>query len=99
MTGGPPKMLPPGTPLPGGVGVAGTFLATWRWPPRIVWQGWVATGSQPPDVEWGGPGWLTAVPSTAPADAGPPPAQGGTYIEVRVLGLGGWLSSLSVHYP
>jgi hypothetical protein len=95
-----PELLPPGTPLtPGGVGEAGPFYATWTWPPPILWQGWVATGAQPPDVEYGGPGWLTAVPSTPPADAGPPPQGGGTYIEIRVLGIGGWLSSLSTHYP
>ncbi len=37
-------MVARGTPLAGG-GVAGTWLYTWTVPPRIVWQGWVATGT------------------------------------------------------
>ena len=37
--------------------------------------------------------------SIPPADAGPPPEGGGTYFQVRVLGLGGWLSELSEGYP
>jgi hypothetical protein len=87
-----PSTLPPGTPLPGGVGVAGTILATWTYPPHVLWAGWVATGEQPPVIEYSGPGWQSAFPmSIPPADAGPPPEGGGTYFQIMLLGLGGWI--------
>lgn len=94
MTGGPPS-LPPGTPLPGGVGVAGRLQVTWTYPPHVLWQGWVAAGEQPPTLDYSGPGWQSAFPSTPPDDAGPPPEGGGTYYKVMLLGLGGWMADLS----
>jgi hypothetical protein len=101
VVGTPPALLPPGTPLPGGAGVAGTFLATWTLPPRTLFRGWVATGEQPPSFpDWAGPGTLSAVTlSTPPADAGPPPDGGAAWVEVRVLGLAGWVSELLDGYP
>ena len=72
--GPPPPLLPPGTPLPGG-GVAGQLLYSWSWPPRVAWEGWVATGDVwAPTDDWMYSVQLTAYyPVVPPADAGPPP--------------------------
>jgi hypothetical protein len=97
--GAPLPLPPPGTPLAGG-GVAGTVLATWMWPPRIAWQGWVPTGEAwAPTDAWGSAGWAgTQVqafyPTELPDDAGPPPEGGGTYTVIRVVPPGGWSSEL-----
>jgi hypothetical protein len=93
-TGGPPAQLPPGTPLPGGSGVAGVTLYSWTLPPQVVWEGWIATGEVfDADGQW--PGLqLTAVAQPPPATAGPPPEGGGTWTVVRVVPPGGWLSDL-----
>jgi hypothetical protein len=89
-------MLPPGTPLPGGSGVAGRWLYTWTRPPQIAWQGWVPTGTVwEPTEPWMHSVQLQAYyPLVPPEDAGPPPEGGGTYMIVRVMRPGGWLSEL-----
>jgi hypothetical protein len=96
----PPQQLPPGTPLPNGDGVAGTWLATWTHPGRVIWAGWVATGQPAPSFpDWNGPGYLQSYyPVTPPDDAGPPPEGGGSYLIVRIVGRGGWLFE-TLGYP
>ncbi len=89
----PLPLPPPGTPLAGG-GVAGRWLYSWTVPPRVVWEGWVPTGTEWTPTE----SWMSGVqlqayyPPSPPAGAGPPPVGGGTYLVVRVLGEGGWFS-------
>ena len=94
--GPPPPQQPPGTPLPGG-GVAGQLLYSWSRPPRVAWEGWVATGTVwVPTESWMSSVQLSAYyPVVPPAGAGPPPAGGGVYTVIRVVSPGGWCSQLS----
>jgi hypothetical protein len=93
--GGPPPQLPPGTPLPGGSGVAGTMLYTWTLPPQIAWEGWIATGDvYTPGAQWAGTQLQAYYPATPPPDAPPPPEGGGVYTVIRVVPPGGWASEM-----
>lgn len=98
--GSPPPQLPPGTPLPGGDGTAGSILFTWTNPPQIAWQGWVAAGTEWTPTE----PWMNAVqlqlyyPPQPLPDAPPPPPPpegGGRWTVVRVVAPGGWCGELS----
>jgi hypothetical protein len=98
---GPPlPVLTPGQPLAGG-GVGGTMLFTWTEGPPVAWSGWVPTGQQPPSVPVAWPfesAIAAAIP--APANAGPPPPGGGSWVEIRLCGYGGWLGTpRAAHRP
>jgi hypothetical protein len=91
--GNPPPQLPPGTPLPGGYGVAGIWLASWTYPPTTIFEGWLAPGE---DVEL--PNWLghsfRAIFPDPPADAGPPPVPGARWTVVQDVPPGGWATEI-----
>ena len=76
--------------------MAGRWLYSWTWPPRIAWQGWVATGTVwEPTEDWMAGVQLQAYyPATPPPDAPPPPEGGGVYTVIRVVPPGGWCSQL-----